>query len=76
LITLIFQKTVDELRYEIIVYIGDLVQRTEREIGLGRTSLNEIRIALAANGLGFGMEIINWPPENIEELSSRFDGIH
>jgi DNA-directed RNA polymerase subunit alpha len=39
----------------------------------GRKSLNEIREVLANLGLKFGMEIENWPPENIAELSKRHE---
>src|SRR6202035_4627628 len=60
-----------------IVYIGDLVQKTEAEMlrtpNFGRKSLNEIKEVLANMGLHLGMEIPNWPPENIEELAKRID---
>ena len=46
---------------ENIIYIGDLIQISEQEIlrtpNLGRTSLNEIKAALATIGLRFGMKI-------------------
>jgi hypothetical protein len=48
-----------------IVYIGQLVQRTEAEMlrmpNIGRKVLNEINEALAALGLHFGMDIPAWP---------------
>ena len=60
-----------------IVYIGDLVQKTEAEMlrtpNFGRKSLNEIKEVLAQMGLHLGMEIPNWPPENIEELAKRLE---
>src|SRR5438552_2724056 len=60
-----------------IVYIGDLVQKTEAEMlrtpNFGRKSLNEIKEVLANMGLHLGMEIPAWPPENIEELAKRID---
>lgn len=55
-----------------IRYIGDLVQRTEGEMlktkNFGRKSLNEIKEMLVDMGLGFGMALENWPPDNLPEL--------
>src|SRR5437773_1038675 len=82
-----FLKKVDELELSVrsanclkndnIVYIGDLVQKSEAEMlrtpNFGRKSLNEIKEVLAQMGLHLGMEIVNWPPENIEELAKRLD---
>ena len=65
------------LKNDNIVYIGDLVQKSEAEMlrtpNFGRKSLNEIKEVLAQMGLHLGMEITNWPPENIEELAKRLD---
>jgi DNA-directed RNA polymerase subunit alpha len=65
------------LKNDNIVYIGDLVQKSEAEMlrtpNFGRKSLNEIKEVLANMGLHLGMEITNWPPENIEELAKRID---
>jgi len=65
------------LKNDNIVYIGDLVQKTEAEMlrtpNFGRKSLNEIKEVLAQMGLHLGMEITNWPPENIEEMAKRLD---
>ncbi|MFM7084642.1 MAG: DNA-directed RNA polymerase subunit alpha [Hyphomicrobium sp.] len=80
-------KKVDELELSVrsanclkndnIVYIGDLIQKTEAEMlrtpNFGRKSLNEIKEVLATMGLHLGMEVPNWPPENIEELAKRFE---
>lgn len=80
-------KKVDELELSVrsanclkndnIVYIGDLVQKTEGEMlktpNFGRKSLNEIKDVLVNMGLKFGMDIPNWPPENIEDLARRFE---
>jgi DNA-directed RNA polymerase subunit alpha len=80
-------KKVDELELSVrsqnclkndnIVYIGDLVCKTEGEMlktpNFGRKSLNEIKEVLANMGLKFGMEILDWPPENIEELAKRYE---
>lgn len=65
------------LKNDNIVYIGDLVQKTEAEMlrtpNFGRKSLNEIKEVLSGMGLHLGMEVPNWPPENIEELSKRLE---
>ncbi|HVZ13378.1 MAG TPA: DNA-directed RNA polymerase subunit alpha [Bauldia sp.] len=80
-------KKVDELELSVrsanclkndnIVYIGDLIQKTEAEMlrtpNFGRKSLNEIKEVLAQMGLHLGMEVPNWPPENIDELAKRYE---
>ena len=82
-----FLKKVDELELSVrsanclkndnIVYIGDLVQKTESEMlrtpNFGRKSLNEIKEVLAQMGLHLGMEVPGWPPDNIDELAKRFE---
>jgi hypothetical protein len=61
------------LNNEKIVYLGDLVVKTETEMlrlpNLGKKSLNEIKGVLASVSLHLGMGSINWPPENIDELA-------
>ena len=80
-------KKVDELELSVrsanclkndnIVYIGDLIQKSEAEMlrtpNFGRKSLNEIKEVLAQMGLHLGMEVPNWPPENIEDLAKKFE---
>ena len=65
------------LKNDNIVYIGDLVQKTEAEMlrtpNFGRKSLNEIKEVLAKMGIHLGMDTPGWPPENIEELIKRCD---
>lgn len=75
-------KTIDELELSVrsynclknenIIYVGDLVSRTEAEMlktaNFGRKSLNELKENLKSMGLTFGMKLINWPPKNFEEL--------
>jgi DNA-directed RNA polymerase subunit alpha len=65
------------LKNDNIVYIGDLVQKTESEMlrtpNFGRKSLNEIKEVLTQMGLHLGMEIPSWPPENIEDLLRRLE---
>lgn len=65
------------LKNDNIIYIGDLVQKTEAEMlrtpNFGRKSLNEIKEVLAHMGLHLGMDIPNWPPENIEDLAKKLE---
>ena len=65
------------LKNDNIVYIGDLILKTEQEMlrtpNFGRKSLNEIKEVLAGMGLHLGMDVPNWPPENIEDLAKRFE---
>ena len=65
------------LKNDNIVYIGDLVQKTEAEMlrtpNFGRKSLNEIKEVLVQMGLHLGMEVTNWPPEDIEDLAKRLE---
>jgi len=60
------------LKNENIIYVGDLVIKTEVEMlktaNFGRKSLNELKDNLKSMGLTFGMKLTNWPPKNIEEL--------
>ena len=65
------------LKNDNIIYIGDLVQKTEPEMlrtpNFGRKSLNEIKEVLSAMSLYLGMEVPNWPPDNIAELSKKLE---
>ena len=65
------------LKNDNIIYIGDLVQKTEPEMlrtpNFGRKSLNEIKEVLSSMSLYLGMEIPNWPPDNIAELSKQLE---
>ena len=65
------------LKNDNIIYIGDLVQKTEPEMlrtpNFGRKSLNEIKEVLNTMSLYLGMEIPNWPPENIAEMSRKLE---
>jgi hypothetical protein len=69
-------RTANCLRNDNIVYIGDLVQKTEAEMlrtpNFGRMSLNEIKEVLAQLGLHLGMEVPDWPPENVEALAEAY----
>jgi len=80
-------KKVDELELSVrsanclkndnIIYIGDLVQKTEvdmlRTPNFGRKSLNEIKEVLTNMGLHLGMKVEGWPPENIEDLARKME---
>jgi DNA-directed RNA polymerase subunit alpha len=80
-------KKVDELELSVrsanclkndnIVYIGDLIQKSEGEMlrtpNFGRKSLNEIKEVLASMGLHLGMAVENWPPDNIEDLAKKYE---
>jgi transcriptional regulator with XRE-family HTH domain len=82
-----FLNKVDELEFSVrtgnclkndnIVYIGDLIQKTEAEMlrtpNFGRKSLNEIKEVLAQMGFHLAMKVPGWPPENIESLAQRFE---
>ena len=65
------------LKNDNIVYIGDLVQKSEQEMlrtpNFGRKSLNEIKEVLASMGLGLGMTVTGWPPENVEDLARKVE---
>lgn len=83
----ILLKKVDELELSVrsanclkndnIVYIGDLVQRSETDMlrtpNFGRKSLNEIKEVLETMGLHLGMTVEGWPPENIDSLAKGFE---
>ena len=80
-------KKVDELELSVrsanclkndnIVYIGDLIQKTEAEMlrtpNFGRKSLNEIKEVLSGMGLHLGMDVDDWPPDNIEDLAKKLE---
>ncbi|WP_118134093.1 DNA-directed RNA polymerase subunit alpha [Oceanicella sp. SM1341] len=80
-------KKVDELELSVrsanclkndnIVYIGDLIQKTEAEMlrtpNFGRKSLNEIKEVLTTMGLHLGMDVVDWPPDDIDELAKKYE---
>ena len=65
------------LKNDNIIYIGDLVQKTESEMlrtpNFGRKSLNEIKEVLTQMELNLGMSVPDWPPENIDELAKKYE---
>jgi hypothetical protein len=84
-----FLKKVDELglsvrasnclKHDNVIYIGDLVQKTEGELlrtpNFGQRPLDEIKEMLESLGLYLGMESPGWPPENVEQLAGRIDEV-
>jgi len=65
------------LKNDNIIYIGDLVQKSESEMlrtpNFGRKSLNEIKEVLMHMELNLGMSVPDWPPENIDELAKKYE---
>lgn len=60
------------LKGEDIFYVGELVQCSENDLlqtpNLGKKSLNEIKAVLAARSLSLGMEVEDWPPNDLPPL--------
>lgn len=67
------------LKGDNIVYIGDLVQKTENEMlrtpNFGRKSLNEIKEILTCMGLSLGMQVNEWPLDNMEDAIKRVNSV-
>ena len=65
------------LKNDNIIYIGDLVQKSESEMlrtpNFGRKSLNEIKEVLQQMELNLGMSVPDWPPENIDDLAKQYE---
>ena len=65
------------LKNDNIIYIGDLVQKSESEMlrtpNFGRKSLNEIKEVLQQMELNLGTTVADWPPENIEDLAKKYE---
>lgn len=59
----------NSLRSEGLYYIGDLIQKSERDLlktpNLGKRSLSEIVLALQDRGLTLGSELEDWPPKGL-----------
>lgn len=57
------------------VFVGDLVQLTEYQVlrlpNFGRKSLNELKEVLAQFTLRLGMDLPDWPPENVQQLAEK-----
>jgi len=65
-----------EFNQNLLRKVDDL-QKSEGEMlrtpNFGRKSLNEIKEVLSGMSLYLGMEIPNWPPDNIAELSKKLE---
>jgi DNA-directed RNA polymerase subunit alpha len=63
------------LKNDNVVYIGDLVRKTEGEMlrtpNFGRKSLNEIKEVLSQMGLYLGMQVTGWPVENVDDAAKK-----
>ena len=73
--TILSVRSANCLKNDNIVYIGDLILKSENEMlrtpNFGRKSLNEIKEVLTEMGLSLGMDVPTWPPENVDELSRK-----
>ena len=60
-----------------ILYLGDLIKKSETDLlrnqDFNRSSLIEIREFLNSIQLHLGMELEEWPPDNLEQLSERYN---
>ena len=60
-----------------ITTVGQLAIKSEAEMlkyrNFGKKSLNEIKEVLTQMGLHLGMEVPDWPPENIEDMAKKLE---
>lgn len=60
-----------------INYLGDLVIKTEAELlqvpNVGKTSVEEIKMALEKYNLTLGMIVAGWPPKNLAVLATTYN---
>jgi len=68
-------KVINLFTLDRIIYLGDLVQKTEDEIlrfpNIGKKSLNELKQILAKMNLSLGMKISDWNEANVNKLVSE-----
>jgi len=73
-------RTLNVLAVENIVYVGDLVQYTEKSLSklpnMGAKSLYELVKTVSELSLYMGMNIVNWPPEELKETQYQKEGLH
>jgi len=59
-----------------VIYLGDLVHKKEYELfrtrNFGRRSLSELKEKLEEMGLSLGMNVAQWPPQNMKETLQHF----
>lgn len=64
------RRTKNLIRSDNVIYVGDAVKKTEAEWlrtpNFGRRALNELKSALAGLDLHLGMDLVDWPPNDIE----------
>lgn len=65
------------LKNENIIYVGDLVTKTEESLlntpNFGRKSLEDLKKWLEKSGLHLSMKVKGWPPKDLEELSRKYE---
>ena len=58
-----------------IVYVADLVRNKESDLlktpNFGKRSLTEIKVKLQEMGLSLGMDLPDWPPQNMQQLIEK-----
>lgn len=67
-------RTASRLKLENIFLVGTLVQKSELELlrtPIGSKSINEIKEALSQWGLQLGIQVLGWPPENLDGLAEK-----
>jgi len=73
-------RTLNVLVSENIRYVGDLVQYSEKSLSklpnMGAKSIYEIVRVLSDLSLYLGMNIVNWPPDELKELQNQKEGVH
>jgi DNA-directed RNA polymerase alpha subunit len=70
-------RVINSLKNENIFYVGDLVQKTEKEMlktpKFGINGLREIKNILSEMSLYLGLEITNWNVKNIDEIKKNYE---
>jgi hypothetical protein len=70
------KRTFNVLKNRRMIYVGDVAKLSEQDVmGLensGRRTLNEIiEVFVDLAGVSIGMDLPNWPPAAVQELSNR-----
>ena len=73
-------RTLNIFTSENIKYVGDLVQYSEKSLSklpnMGVKSIDEINRVISDLSLYLGMNIVNWPPDELKELQNQREGLH